>query len=182
MIRKLVSVRLLVLSIVLILPLSIEGISFRIVRSRRNVKNRADSPHHLLRNRNVNDHASIVQLCALNDQSSSNNDEYSRRTSSKSEEFDTNHVQQFVIQSILDDPYRYSHGFHSPLFDAYDIGLSETNAMVEDMDLEDDDDINVYCGVDEIDCEIECMIPDEYKQFSKENQIDVMSYLGIRRA
>lgn len=31
-------------------------------------------------------------------------------------------------------------------------------------------------------CDLECDIPQEYKEFAKDNPIDVMSYLGIKRA
>jgi hypothetical protein len=42
----------------------------------------------------------------------------------------------------------------------------------------EDDDVFAACGED---CE-ECAIPDEYKRVASDNSMDVMAYLGIRRA
>jgi hypothetical protein len=48
----------------------------------------------------------------------------------------------------------------------------DTHAGIED------DDILAACGDD---C-VECAIPEEYKRIASENPIDVMAFLGIRRA
>jgi hypothetical protein len=172
------------LELVLISSLSSQVSSFRIVRNRRIVKSKFGLRPLLIPigyQQNVKEQDSLTQICSLNDAGSSDEDENIVRRPLISTEFDTNDIQQFVIHSIVNDPYRYNLGVHSPLLETYGFRPPESiEANQNDYD-DDDDDINDYCGVDEINCENECMIPEEYKAFTKDKSFDVIAYLGIRR-
>ena len=78
-----------------------------------------------------------------------------------------------ILDSYVDNPYQSS--------PSYDKSYEDYTSSFDDE--EDYDDEDEYCGIDDRDCDTECIIPDEYKEYSKNhNNIDVLSYLGIRRA
>jgi hypothetical protein len=79
-----------------------------------------------------------MQIGSLNDASFYSDEDYASSRIHASADVNSNHVQQIVIQSIIDDPYRYDLGFHSPSLGSHGfVPLDDTKIDEVDYDYED---------------------------------------------
>lgn len=111
-------------------------------------------------------------------------------TTSSSSDFDSLY---FQFENDKDDVMKYDNDFDNNMrsLSTYLVSEDTMNSYSEskfiftnffdslnDLNVDQDDNLND----DDDDSDIECAIPEEYKEASKLIDIDVMSYLGIKRA